>query len=174
MESWWPHRQPFSNFLWCWGCTQGPTWAKLVPHGSIAALAGSSPPFSILGRSPSQEVIGILGTPQYRGVRSSAMEGTGRVWHRCEPGGHSICQAVPAAAQGWELCLSIQRAGQEALVSAWLWLLQLTLGLLGGRVLSLASTEMRRLSRALVTDLHSHTVHATLSCGHCRIPGTPN
>lgn len=66
IESWWSHRQLFSNFLWFWGCTQGLTWAKLVPHGSITALAGSPPPPPILVRSPSPEVIGILGTPQYK------------------------------------------------------------------------------------------------------------
>lgn len=77
IESWWSHRQLFSNFLWFWGCTQGPTWAKLVPHGSIAALAGSSPPFPNLVRSLSSEVIGILGTPQYKRGQVLSDEGDG-------------------------------------------------------------------------------------------------
>lgn len=52
-------------------------------------------------------------------------------------------------------CLSIQRAGQEALVSAWLWLLPLPLTLLGGQ--SSNQHRMRRLPRTLVTGLHPHT-----------------
>lgn len=133
-----------------WGLQSG-------PHVGQAALAGSSPPSPILVTSPSPEVIRYWGLLSTRGGsgRSSAMKVTGQVWHGCEPGGRSICQAVPAAAQGWELCLSIQRAGQEALVSAWLWLLPLPLTLLGGQ--SSNQHRMRRLPRTLVTGLHSHT-----------------
>lgn len=140
----------------------GTTWVHRCPGWQL-------PTFPYLGEKTIPRSYRILGTPQYK-----RMKVTGQVWHRCEPGSHSICQAVLAVAQGWVLCLSIQRAGQEALVSAWLWLLQLALGLLGGIVLSLISTETRRLPRTLVTDLYSHTVHAALSCGHCKIQATPN
>lgn len=51
-ESWWHHRQLFSNFLWCWGYTQDPN----VGQAGITWLHGSPgwqlSTFSYLGQKP--------------------------------------------------------------------------------------------------------------------------
>lgn len=149
-----------------------PSWNYMGPSLPCWQLL----PSLILVRSPFPEVIGIPGTPQYKegGVRSSEMKVIGQVWHRCEPGGHSICQAVPAAAQGWKL-VSVHPEGETGGTGVCLAVTHATgSGPSWGIVLSLTSPEMRRLPRTLVTDLHSHTVHAALSCGHCKILATPN
>lgn len=108
VQSWWSQRQLFSNFLWCWGCTQGPhvgqagtTWVHRCPSWQLLT-------FPYLGHKPIPRSYWDTGDSSIQGggVRSSAMKVTGQVWHRCEPGGHSICQPVPAAAQGWKICPS--------------------------------------------------------------------
>lgn len=150
------------------GSQAGTTWVHRCPAGS------SYLPLS-WSEVHSQELLGYRGPLNTRrGVRSSEMKVTGQVWHRCEPGGHSICQAVPAAAQGWQL-VSVRPEGGTGGTGVCLAATHATgSGPSWGIVLSLTSPEMRRLPRTLGTDLHSHTAHAALSCGHCKILATPN
>lgn len=66
----------------------------------------------------------------------------------------AICLAVPAASQGWEL--SVHPEGGTGGTGVCLAVALATAsGLSWEIVLSLISTELRRLPRILVTDLHT-------------------